>query len=301
MKKLFFLLVIFISLKANANIFVKIGNKYVLQEKCDKCSINDRLKELGYDTNQFYSYYGNIESDIFGVYFKIFTTDIICVSTQNNITELRKQDIEKYLSDFVFSLAYSVYNREEDLKDGLKKGNLSIKFLSNVLNISCDTNSLDTMLTCEKYGYNLYFRNGYLDNFESSDGYNSDAKDFMECNPDYFNTMKVYAKEYWKDDEYNIKKEINIQCKAFNSLPYGWYNEHLKDFYEIYNYYNFKIIAVLYYNDTITIREFKDICHGNAKFIEAKNINDKKVYIYEYKNALFVFLENGKLLMSKPS
>ena len=300
MKKILFLFIILFCAKANANIFIKTDKGYVLQEKGLEGSINDICKRLGYDTNQFYSYWPDIKSDISGVCFKIFTTDIICVLTQDNISELRDQDVRKYLADFDFSFEYSTYNRESDLSEGIEKKNLSIKFLSEILDIPYDVNTMDTMLVCDKFKYNMYFKDGFLCKFESSDGYNRAAKEFMESSPEYFNTMKMIAKEYWDNDTKNIQNELNVQCQALFNIPNGFKNEYLSKFSLKYGCYNFKIVTVLYYGDTITLREYKDICHGDVKFISEEIIKGEKVYIYGYKGAVFTFSKDGNLLIAKP-
>lgn len=302
MKKILLLLIIlFTCTKTSANIFVKTENGFVLQEKGLEGSINDICQKLGYETNHFYFYSPDIKSDIVGICFKIFTTDIICVLTQDNITELRKQDVEKYLANFDFSFEYSTYDRENDLTKGIEMKNLSIKFLADILNMTYDENTTDTILICDKYRYKMYFKDGFLNRFESSDGYNKAAKEFIERNPNYYNRMRMLAKDYWGNDEDNIKKEINTQCAALYSyIPNGFQNEHLNDFKEKYSCYNFKIIAILYYGDTITLREFKDICHGNVTFISEEDVKGEKVYVYKYKGAFFAFLKNGSLLIAKP-
>lgn len=286
---------------ANAGIFVKTPEGYLLKEKELDGSIIDVCKRLGFDRNMFYTYFDTDKnSDIFQVCFKSFTSDIICVFTNDNVLELREQDVKSYLSGYNFTFEYSTYNRENDLNEGIKKKNLSITFLADALNIPYNPISTDTMLVCDKFKYNLYFKDGFLCKFESSDGYNSAAKEFMETSPDYFNDMKLYAEEYWGDDIKNIQNELNTQCEALYNLPDGFNNEYLNRFILDNGGYNFKVVSVLYYHDTFTLREFKDICHGEAKYITEKEIKGKTVYAYGYKKAVFLFTKDGKLLISKP-
>ena len=55
------------------------------------------------------------------------------------------------------------------------------------------------------------------------------------------------------------------------------------------------MVRVIYYNDNITLREFKDICHNNVSFIKQTKINNQDVYIYQYRNAILAFYEDGTL------
>lgn len=294
-------LILFVVTNVNAGVFVKTDSGYVQQAKELKGSINDALKTLGYESNMYYSYPNSEKkSDIWCVCFKSFTSDIICVFTEDHVSDIREQEVKAYLSNFDFSRKYSTFNRENDLKVGIDKKNLSIEFLAEALKIPYNRNSTDTMLICNKFKYNLYFKDGYLYKFESSDGYNYPAKSFMEVNPEYFSNMKMLAQEYWGNDEKNIKNELNIQCEALYNLPNGFQNAYLDRFSQKYGCYNFKIISVLYYKDKISLREFKDICHSNVQFVSTEKIEGQELFIYEYKNALFAFLKDGTLASVVP-
>lgn len=302
-KNLFFILIfIFECIDINAGIFIKTDDGYILKEsKFEGISIKEACESLGFDSNMYYLYFGSkTNSDIFSVCFKIFTTDIICVFTNDNVLDLRDQDVDSFLSDFKFSSQYSTHNMESDLSEGIQNKNLSIEFLSDIFKIPYNKNSIDTMLVCDRFKYNLYFKNGFLCEFNPSDGYNNSARYFMKQNPSYFNKMELLAKEYWGKDTENIKKELNIQCEALYNLPQGLRNEYLDRFLLKYGCYNFKIVFVLYYDDKLTLREFKDICHSKQEFISKEEIDGDNIYIYGYKGALFAFDESGNLLLVNP-
>ncbi|WP_163631404.1 hypothetical protein [Paludibacter sp. 221] len=300
-KRNLLILMILVGTNINAAIFIKTDKGYIKQTEELKGSLNNILKTLGYESNMYYTYSNSEkESDIRLVCFKNLTTDIICVFTENNVLDVREQEVKVYLSNFDFSNVYSTYSREEDLKEGIERKNLSIEFLAEALKIPYNINSKDTMLICNNFKYNLYFKEGYLCKFESSDGYNSSAKEFMEQNPDYFKIMKLFAQEYWGKDEEQIKNELNVQCEALYNIPDGFENEYLDRFSLKYGCYNFKIVSVLYYKDKITLREFKDICHSNVKFISTEIIEEQELYVYEYKNAFFAFLNDGTLATAVP-
>ena len=138
------------------NVFVKLGTNYILKEKEWKGSINGVCAKLGYDTNQFYTYFPSddgIKSDINYICFEIFTRDIVCVLCEDNVYELKEQDINNFLKDFDFSRIYSVYNRDTDLSEGIKRKNLNINFLAKALRIAYNKNSTDTVLISDIFKY----------------------------------------------------------------------------------------------------------------------------------------------------
>lgn len=289
-----------LSISSMAGVFIKKGNKYLLVEKSWEGSINDICKRQGYDGGLFYTYSDtDKESDIILICFKIFTSDIVCVITNDNVIELREQDVNKYLSNYSFTEDYPVYNRESDLRAGVKNKNITFEFLADVLNIPIKEGSKDTMLISEKFGYKFFFKNNVLDQFTSLDGYGYEAKEVKETMPDYYIKMENSAKLYWHNDIDNIKKEINTQCKSFYSIPDGLKNEFLKYFIDKDGCYNFKIISVLLYKDNICLRDFKDICHGEYQFVENKIENGLDLYVYKYKYGKFYFTKDGNLSKSE--
>lgn len=302
MKRIIFIILflcLFLITRAT-NVFVKLGTNYILKEKEWKGSINGVCAKLGYDTNQFYTYFPSddgIKSDINYICFEIFTRDIVCVLCEDNVYELKEQDINNFLKDFDFPRIYSVYNRDTDLSEGIKRKNLNINFLAKALRIAYNKNSTDTVLISDIFKYKLYFKNSILCKFEYSDNYNSAAKEFMEKNPEYFKFMELYAKEYWGNNSSGILHELNQQCESLYEIPNGFRNEHLIEFPldSDHNYYNFKMVRVIYYNEKITLREFKDICHGNISFIAKRKNNNQEIYIYQYRNAILGFYANGNL------
>lgn len=302
MKKAFFTITFsLLCLIANAyNVFVKSGTNYILKEKGWKGSIAGICKKLGYDTSQFYIYHpydSSTKSDINYICFEIFTKNIVCILCEDNVNELKNQDVAHFLETFDFNSAYSVNSRETDLSSGIDNKNLSIDFLAKVLKIDYNKNSTDTVLVSDTFKYKLFFKDRILYKFEYSDNYNKAARYFKENTPEYFNKMELYAKKYWGNDKSSILNELNEQCDALYKIPYGFKNEHLVEFtLDADNrYYNFKMVRVIYYNDNITLREFKDICHNNVSFIKQTKINNQDIYIYQYRNAILAFYEDGTL------
>lgn len=297
------LVILFAYTNANAwNVFVKSPSGYQLKySSLENISINGVAEKLGYGANFYYTYMNfddNSQQDIFCVLFKSFTDNIIGILTEDHIKELYQRDVDVYLRRYSFDESFDSYKIESCLDKGIEEKNFTLPFIAETMELKCDATQTNGMFVSEKFKYNLYFLNGILIKYEPSDGLGKWAKDVQKNNPKYFERMLLYAKQYWKDDENGIRSEINAQCDAFAELPDGMRNEHLANFNEN-GIYNFKMVNVLYYDDAVTLRELKDINHGNVNFVQEKTISHEgeniKVYVYKTRNGVFTFNEFGVL------
>ena len=302
------LLMIFAYTKANAwNVYVKSFNSYQMEySSLEDISINGVAEKLGYKPNFFYTYMNyddNAQQDIVCVLFKVFTDEIIGIITEDNVKDMYQRDIDSFLKDYVFDDAFDTYNIESCLDQGIKEKNFTMNFIADAMKIDCDTTQINGMIVSEKFKYNLYFLNGILIKYETSDGYGKWVKNMRKRDSDYFNKIVAYATKYWKDDKEGIINEVNAQCDAQANCLGGFTNEHLEAFYEN-GVYNFKMLNVLYAHDKVNLREFKDFNHGNVTFIREKNViqngENVKVYIYKTRNGIFTFDEFGFLRGCQP-
>lgn len=291
------------TINSSAKIFVPdgIGRYKLRNDISESLSTYGICKSLGYEKEMFYSLMKlDNDSDIFQVCFKIFTEDIICVFTNDNVQEITEQDVTKFLkdNDYDFNREYNTYNRESGLLDGIKSGNLKIAFLSDVMKFDYNISEVDTMIISEKFGYKLYFKNGILYKFESADGLNKWAREWRELYPSTYNMYYEKSKQYWGDDKNKILNDINIQATSHASISSDFMkNMHL--FEDESGYINYKIIMVNYFNDNISLREFKDITYGKYKYVGETTIKNSVVYTYEYQYWLFSFSKDGYLISSK--
>jgi len=303
MKKLLILLMfIMFTINSSAEIFVPDGTGGYKLRKDLWGSMNtfEICKSLGYEKGMFYSLmtFDN-KSDISEVHFKIFTEDIICVFANDNGQELTEQDVAKYLRDngYDFNKMYDAYNRESDLLDGIKSGNLKIAFLSDVMKFDYNISKVDTMIISDKFGYKLYFKNGILYKFESADGLNKYARMWKELCPDKYNMYYEKSEQYWGDDKDKILNDINIQAKSNYSIPSSLM-KYVDLFEDESGYINYKIMMVTI-KDKISLREFKDITYGKYKYVGESTIKNSTVYTYDYQYWLFRFSKDGHLISTK--
>tara|TARA_B100000953_G_scaffold283958_1_gene263354 strand:- start:93 stop:1016 length:924 start_codon:yes stop_codon:yes gene_type:complete len=306
MKKLiFFVLILGISISTFANnggfkTFVPKGNNYEsIDVDIEPKSINNIVKFIGYNSDQFYTYsdYDNKNSKIVVIILKIFTDDIICVLTDDTVTSISKKEVQNYLTGFDVKEEFSSYDIESTLKDGIENKSLTKQFLSEVFQKDISGNSI----IINQIGYELHFTNDILSSFNPSDGLNKWAKMWKNEYPSTFRKYNEAASRYW-DDENKILNEINKQADAFSNVPNGYQNEYIPLHTNPDGTINFKMLLVTHYTKDITLKEFKELNHGRYEL--SNEFNDKDNYkrtTYRLNNTLYTFDENGKFVNSYSS
>jgi len=278
-----------------ANAFVPTGHGlYQRRVDLEKGSINSICNNLGYKKSMFYIYDAirDGKNDIICVCYKIFTQDIICVITYDNVTELTNQDVDKFLKNFDFSRAFDTWKRESDLTEGIKNRELSYSFLSSVLDLK-QGDSSDCFIA-DNFGYKLYFKNNFLCRWESSDGLNKEAKEWKEADSDYYEICYNKALNYWKNDSLQAIQDVNMQARSFSQLTVGLlkYRDYYKD---EDGFINYKMLLVTFHLCSITLRDFKDNTYGDYEFLGKKLIRKHELYKYRYKMFDFYFVKSGTL------
>ncbi|WP_148307494.1 hypothetical protein [Cellulophaga baltica] len=278
-------------------VFVPKTNGYQPVEiNIEKRSINNLCNYLGYNSDQFYTYSNRDikNSKVFIIIFKVFTDDIICVLTDENVTDLHETDVSNYLKNFNISKALNSYEIESKLSDAVKNKSLTSKFLAEVFNQ--DPNSVEESIIALSIGYELHFTNGILTKYNTSDGLNKWGKMWKN---EMFSTFNKYKKsaERYRDNELNIIQEINIQADAFSRTPEGVLNEYIKFHTNADGTVNYKMLLVAHYKEKITLKEFKEINKG--RFTISTEFNDRDEYkrtTYKVNNGLYTFDGNGNLI-----
>jgi hypothetical protein len=243
-------------------------------------SIINIVKFLGYNSDQFYTYFNSNEmnSEIVVVVFKVFTDEVICVLTDDTVESITKREVDKYLSDFNLEDEFDSYTIENTLKNGIENQSLSKKFMSEIFGQPVTNNSL----IVGQIGYELHFNDSVLVDYNSSDGLNKWAKMWKNEQPSTYRDYKKAASKYW-DNESRILNEINIQAEAFANVPGGTIN--------------FKMLIVAHYNQKITLNKFKLINSGRYELASEFNDDDNyKRTTYRLNKTLYTFDENGNLV-----
>lgn len=283
--------------------FIPKEDGYILKEiiiEDNKRTINNICNYFGYNSEQYYMYYDYDLKDnaILFVIFKAFTSDIICVLTDDSINLLSQKDVHSYLVNYYLSEDFNSYDIENKLKDGVKNKSLSSEFLSEVFNSQISDN--DSFVAVE-IGYELHFKNGVLSSFNSSDGLNKWGKSWKNEMPEryreYYNEASLH-----QTNETDILKELNAQADALANTPDGVRNEYIKFHTNDNGIVNYKMLLVAHYNQAMNIDEFKLINKGRYEL--SNEFNDQGSYkktTYRVNKGLYTFDMKGKLINSYTS
>lgn len=288
--------------------FVKRGNQWIAVEGINEnSSINDCLKTLGYDHNQFYSYtnfdlpytYDENDDNIFTVCLKVLTDEIICVLACPRRKSLTDTDVYHYMKDFDFSRAYDYYAMESDLDSAIAEHNYSIDFVAGALGVPYSPD--DKILYSSRLKLNFIFEGGYLAGYEIADGYNKEAHDLKNNGSWIFEQIESYAQKYHSSNNDDLIREINIQSKGFYNLPSGVNNEFLPEFANADGSHNYMMLLVAKYKGTeyeqgIDYEDCKCICHNELKFVGNDEDGLDKISKYRYRDYIISFDEKGRFL-----
>jgi hypothetical protein len=270
----------------------KLGFKE-LTDKIENTSINGISEYLVYHPDQSNTYFGDfdVSAGILNVIVEVFTRNIIFVLTSADIEILEKKKVDDFLVDFQITEVFDSINTENILQSGIKNKSLRIEFLSRVLSIRHpDPNGMFSIESINSY---LYFIDGFLVNFQSSNGLSANARQCQEINPELISSYEKVARLYWQNDLSKIINEINIQINALCKVPNASNNEYIRFHETEFNTVNFAMLLVCHYENKIELREFFEINHGRYKLMD---YNEYKVGRFLYK-----FNEDGNFIASRLS
>ncbi|MBT2160600.1 hypothetical protein [Zobellia barbeyronii] len=277
--------------------FVPTENGYQhVKINIEKKTINDICNHLGYNSDQFYTYFDTDikSSNVFLVIFKVFTDDIICVLTDDTVSSISKRDVTNYLTNFNLKKEFDSYKIESTLSDGVKNKSLTEEFLEEIFNQT--DNLKDNSIIALNIGYELYFINGILTKYITTDGLSKWSKMWKNEMPSTYFKYENSAKQYWINEE-NIIKEINVQSDAFSRTPDGVLNEYIKFHANSDGTINYKMLLVAHYDEKISLGEFKGINKGRYSLsTEFNNKDEYKRTTYRVNKGLYTFDGNGYLV-----
>ena len=298
MRTLFIIFFWLTTIMSYSKVFVPQNGTFIEKSiNVEKQSINNIVSYLGYNSDQFYSYF-NFDSEITeitAVIFKVFTSEIICIITDESVEKLDNEMVKKYLSAFDQKKEFDSYDIEKTLNDGIKNKSLSSKFLADVLKV--DLPDPNGTMIATKIGYEIEFTKGIISKYYPSDGLNKWAKGWKIQQPDLFQLYERTAAKYRGNDTDKIIQEINIQADAFSRIPDGFQNEYLEFYRTAEGTINFKMILVSHYKEQITLQEFKEINQGRFQLTdEFSTPEGYKRTTYKLINTLYTFSQDGKLI-----
>ncbi len=282
-------------------VFVPVDGKYVVKElNLEKNSINNISIALGFNKQEFFNYmdYDKYKAgDIQGVIFKNFSEQIICVLTKDSKSTLSQSEVDWYLENFKFKKEFDSYGVESSLDDGIKASSLSTKFFQSIYPDLQVAENGSTIFS--RIGYELHFNQGKLVKFSSSDGLGKWGKYVKSSMPNTYDKLKKNATKHWGTNSEMVNHEINVQADALVVTPELSNNEYLAFHRDNSGVVNYKLLMVAHYDDTITLKDFKNITKGRRELVNEFNASDGyKLTTYQVNKCLFTFNEKGELQSS---
>lgn len=255
----------------STGVFVPVNGTYIMDSKAPaSASFNEIGEYFGYHPNQLHFYLGNYDTgdDIYGVGYEYLTEKIVFVSTKSHVHELSASKVREYTSGFDPETEYDNPSVTEQLKEAIRNRSFSNKFASGIFNLPIGEDSITDVPLIGMY---LYFNNGVLTDFQSSDGFNEWAKELRQLNPQWMKAFERVAQKYWGNDVPHIVQELNLQASAYADLHNGLKNQFLPLHEAEGGTYNFKMLLVTHYSLPLSLDQFKTINHGRYRQVNDKN------------------------------
>ena len=285
----------------STGVFVPLKGAYVMDPNAPaSASFNEIGEYFGYHPDQLYFYLGNYDvgDDIYGVGYEYLTDKIIFVSTKSHVHDLSNSKVKEYTKGFDQEIEYDRPAVTEHLKEAVQNKSFTSQFVSRFLNVPIDD---DSIIDAPLIGMYLYFNNGVLTDFQSSDGFNEWAKHLRQLNPKWMKAFERVAQKYWGNDVRRIIQELNLQASAYADLHDGLKNPYLQLHEAEEGTFNFRMLLVTHYSSPLALDQFKTINHGRYENIQdkvdsglQKYIVGKFLYEFDVDGALVNFLQMRK-------
>lgn len=233
-------------------------------------SINTVCEHLGYNTDQFYTWHGDFdfEFDINTVALEVFSRNIIFISTKQGVETVDAAKLSYYLRNLNNEEVYTSYNVEDTLTAGIANRSLSSAFLGKVLGSDIES---DGVVYASKLNLYLYFTDGYLVDFQASDGLNKWAKHWKQLNPGLIAAYEAEAKRYWGNDQKRVLNEVNVQSDALAGVPQAVGNE-FADLHRTENgLVNYRMLLACHYDQDISLDDFLVLNHGRYQELPSQS------------------------------
>jgi hypothetical protein len=266
-----------------------IQKNYWFEELTDEItihSVNEISRHLGYQPIEVHSFWNTSKCKsklIEFVVVELFTDNIVYVQTRSHPKKLKSEDVQKFMSNFVWEEEYDAINIRDVLQEGVDHESLTIEFLSRVLKLH--NTEVNGTFKSEQLGFYLTFTNGVLSSFELDNDLGAWARHFKSISPELVKQYALNSKDHWGEDYDHIFDEINIQFEALANTPKGFLNEYLELHREPkYNTVNFLMLLVCHYDQSIDLENFRILNKG--RFMEVKTLSGTMLalgnFIYEF-------------------
>jgi hypothetical protein len=258
----------------------------------ENASLNALMWHFGYDTSQVEIVFTtDRKSKVSNIALEVFTRNVVFVQTDKKTTFITERDIKKVLGDFSVTKHYESMKIKDVLEAGIEAESMSVEFLSKVLNMS--NLSRNGMFYSNKIKTYLYFTNGILTNFQYDDGFSHWAKHLQKVNNTVYDRISKGAYKYRAGDDFQLQKEINVQCEAWGAIPAAFGNEFIPLHTYEYGWVNLHMIRVTHYGYPITLKGFQELNLGRYEVISGDDTGDVVLRLNRFD---YRFANDGQLI-----
>lgn len=258
----------------------------------ENASLNVLMWHFGYDTSQIEIVFTtDRKSKVSNIALEVFTRNVIFAVTDKKTTFITERDIKKVMGDFSVTRHYESMKIKDVLEAGIEAESMSVEFLSKVLNMP--NLSRNGMFYSNKIKTYLYFTNGILTNFQYDDGFSHWAKHLQKVNNTVYDRISKGAYKYRAGDDFQLQKEINIQCEAWGAIPAAFGNEFIPLHTYENGWVNLHMIRVTHYGYPITMKGFQELNFGRYQVISGDGAADVVLRLNRFD---YRFTNNGQLL-----
>jgi hypothetical protein len=254
------------------SVFVPEGNGFKkLTSIPTTASMNSVCEHLGYHIDQFFIWLGDFDNDfdINVVALEIFSRNIIYVSTKAGVEIVDSTKLKCFLRNLTDTELYKSYTVEDSLKEGIANKSLTSIFLKKVL--GDESIESDGVFFASKLNLYLYFNNGYLVDFQSSDGLGKWAKHWKEISSEFIANYEAEAKKYWGNNQKQLLSEVNTQSDALAGVPQAVSNEFTPLHTDKNGLVNFRMLLACHYDQPISLEDFLVLNHGRYEELAAQS------------------------------
>ncbi|MFD2871978.1 hypothetical protein ACFS5N_05830 [Mucilaginibacter ximonensis] len=258
----------------------------------DNASLNELMWHFGYDTSQIEIIFTtDRKSTVSNIAMEVFTRNIVFMLTDKKATFISERDVKKVMGDFSVTKHYESMKIKDVLEAGIEAESMSVEFLSKVLNMS--NLSRNGMFYSSKIKTYLYFTNGLLTNFQYDDGFSHWAKHLQKVNKTVYDRISKGAYKYRAGNDFQLQKEVNMQCEAWGAIPAAFGNE----FIPLHTYenglVNLHMIRVTHYGYPITMKSFQELNFGRYQVISGDGTGDVVLRLNRFD---YRFSKDGQLI-----
>lgn len=267
------------------------GVKVIAKDKwkCSDENCKSILKCMGYDISCFYVRSKNVKWDNYQLFYNLFSRKIEFLVSHNG-----REYPEDYLLEIINRSNTIPREKEmgEILSRGVKKKGISQEFVEKSLNKKIKDNKIIAN------GYELYFQNGFLIDFDLEPEFNIYARYLFRTSLPNFEKR---ASDYFQNNKKKVCRLINLMATCLAELPQhiaNKYNNHDSEFLYDKGYVNWIAVYVFYEIGNISLSDFIDSTFGEYKLISNTLFDGVRTIEIEAYSHKFSFRNGNSLLFS---